>query len=442
MATIVKVPVLTLPLKNTLVNMDTNKSVSMGDKDKLIKEIFVDKLNYGEMIPVESQARTINRLRDYKLLAGHVWQDHITGRFWQANGDIAKDADTIVGTTGATVKPFQLPEFEGINQAGSARGKLTDNSAYGTRYMKAIAGTVTPASARDGRVWTQLTNEGTPYPWAPCSTTVEGKGGWVAGAPPGCTGMVFTGGVGKEGTGWEAIGMTALAPHTTARPYKAGELCMFNKNIYRANSDINQGTAFAQNLWTFFAGTSPGSISAFGPTSDTSGWWLCNGSTINSPGSLLHGTAAPNLIDRVIAGAGSEGGTGSVAGETSRNIALAELPNHEAVVTQENESTTHTHGVGTYTVPMGGGHYHTYTYTSGSSRTLSGGGSYGFQEVGSQYNYNVSGDGQHTHTISGSSATQSSNHTHVSRVRINGNQTQSKLDLRQKTIYMNYYIKL
>lgn len=189
------------------------------------------------------------------------------------------------------------------------------------------------------------------------------------------------------------------------------------------------------------------------------GWWACDGSVINSVGSLLHGQTAPDHRGYVVGGAGGSWAVDTVAGSDSYTVVRSNLPN----VTLSG--TTGTAGTHAHTIPP----LSYSTNTSGVPATSStnpfalaaptawtmdsevGGDLTGtlrkYPAFASSDATALFSDTNHSHSVSGYT-TQSvtdtvGTHAHTfTTSSLNGGVTQTAMDMRQRTRYVTKLIKL
>lgn len=189
------------------------------------------------------------------------------------------------------------------------------------------------------------------------------------------------------------------------------------------------------------------------------GWWACDGSTINSPGSLLHGLTAPDHRGYVVGGAGGSWAVDTVAGSDSYTIARSNLPN----VTLSG--TTGGGGEHAHTIPQLSFAANTSTVPATSSTNpfaLAASTAWTMDhEVGGDLTGTIRAypafattsatatfsDTNHSHSISGFTSqgitSTISAHTHtLTTSSLNGNVPQTAMDMRQRTRYVTKLIKL
>lgn len=246
------------------------------------------------------------------------------------------------------------------------------------------------------------------------------------------------------------IAATKFRLHSPTADYGIGEVVLFGGALFSANSAIN-GTAAAVsfsegsgvNKWTRTGGSTPlGTIVHWEGVryslSVPDGYWLCNGSTINYPGSPLNGLTAPDHRDRVLAAA--NGGTNTAnttSGSDFVTIARSNLPN------------INLSGTDTYT-PSG-----SVLSNEATNNTLPN----VFATNGSTPNNEIGGDiagttrkypatesttvdidivsSEHSHIFSGITEVIS-----INNISLNGNVTQTAINNKQATRYVTTLIKL
>ena len=246
------------------------------------------------------------------------------------------------------------------------------------------------------------------------------------------------------------IAATKFRLHSSTADYEIGEVVLFGGALFSANSAIN-GTAAAVsfsegagvNKWTRTGGSTPlGTIVHWEGVRYSlavpDGYWLCNGTTINYPGSLLNGLTAPDHRDRVLAAANGGTNTANTTnGSDSATIARNNLPNINL-----SGSTTYT--------PSGSISYNEATNNS-QPNTFATAATVVSNEVGGDLSGSVRKyaaidsetldlslvSTEHTHVFSGTTTVLS-----MSNISLNGNVAQAAINNRQATRYVTTLIKL
>lgn len=282
-----------------------------------------------------------------------------------------------------------------------------------------------------------------------------------------------------EGGNWGTAGQSSLSPkferHQEAAQYTAGDVVLFGGALFSANLDINGLAApvpFAEgvgaNKWTRTGGSTPlGAIIHWEGVkyglAVPDGYALCDGSTINYPGSLLHGQNAPDHRGRVLAGANGGAHTAdTMAGADSAILARSSLPNVTLSGVTGNESNTHTHLTNSYThTGVANSAYATSsTYpnviafaaskvvVSDNGAALGGTTANSYLALDGADQVIADMDTSHSHSVSITLPDKTSNsntalHTHSFTTNsLNGGVAQSSIDIRQATRYVSTLIKL
>lgn len=172
------------------------------------------------------------------------------------------------------------------------------------------------------------------------------------------------------------------------------------------------------------------------------GWVLCNGATITDTESPLYGKTLPDLRNRVLAMASSEGVIGTNVGSNTIKLNRNQLPN--AVL--ETSGTLNYTPQGTISINSNGSHNHSIMYpdnttgnpngatdTSSSSETKR---RY-WRYPSSGYTGNA-GSHSHSATFTGQSRTL----VLSTSGNLNGAVTQQNIDNRQATMYVDYIMKI
>jgi hypothetical protein len=164
------------------------------------------------------------------------------------------------------------------------------------------------------------------------------------------------------------------------------------------------------------------------------GWWKCDGTVINSPGSLLHNKNAPDHREFAVAGASTANPANTTQGADTKTLLRTDLPNINL-----NGSTGYTpSGAVNQTALLPAGRT-VLGATAGKwmwSQRLTG--------TSSDYYVGVNtgttlGEAslEHNHSFSGNTVTLS-----MTNISLNGGVTQTAFDNRQKTRYVTKLIKL
>lgn len=161
------------------------------------------------------------------------------------------------------------------------------------------------------------------------------------------------------------------------------------------------------------------------------GYWPCDGTTINSPGSLIDGKVSPDLRQRVVAGASGSAAfkAGVKVGADLFNLSMPNLPNNNISM---STSYTPAGSLSTFTptsgIPRSSNNSFSYSGFGGSSTLLA-------PTSGAPWT-DASQTLTHSHIFTGTAATISVSGS------INGGVAQTAVDMRQSTIYVTKLIKL
>lgn len=204
-----------------------------------------------------------------------------------------------------------------------------------------------------------------------------------------------------------------------------------------------------------------GTIVPYAGTTAPTGWLLCQGQEISRTAYAdlfaVMGTAfgdgngsttfnLPDMRNRVPAGAGSDGTRATAINTFTKSVPLAQH-NHSIGLTSDVASNNHTHSFSATTSTPSANHTHlpngSYNALFAQANPTTAGAFTLSSTSGTLHGLtNLTTDSvAHQHTVSGTTAGQSDNHTHtVSGNTANAGTNSPTMDVRQKTLYVNYII--